>query len=145
MVSADTRLQGVVGADTRLQGVVGADTRLQGVVPGCEGKAGMGVIVTENPKLLMEKLPQVLASLRHNLPTYALPLFLRTVQNIDTTGTFKLKKLELQKEGFKLPKLLKSNAEEEGHTLFFLDLKKSQYVPLTSQLLDDILDARVGL
>jgi hypothetical protein len=47
--------------------------------------------------------------------------------------------VDLQKEGYNLPSLLKSAPEEDGHSLFFLDQKCQQYVPLTTQLLQDIL------
>jgi solute carrier family 27 fatty acid transporter 1/4 len=34
------------------------------------------------------------------LPSYARPLFLRLVARLDITGTFKMKKIAMQKEGF---------------------------------------------
>ena len=49
---------------------------------GVEGKAGMAVIVSSDPL----DLPSLLTSLKAGLPAYALPLFLRTVPAIDTTG-----------------------------------------------------------
>lgn len=122
-----------------------ADAVVFGVeVPGCEGKAGMGVVVME-PQQLQNKLPHILSALKEDLPPYALPLFLRAASNIDTTGTFKLKKMDLQKEGFNLPKLLKDEESNEGHSLFFLDSKKSAYVPLTSARLKDIIDKNARL
>jgi hypothetical protein len=45
----------------------------------------MGVVVAPAASL-QQRLPQVLASLRRDLPAYALPLFLRAVTDIDTTG-----------------------------------------------------------
>lgn len=74
-------------------------------VPGAEGKAGMAVIVTSTadydneeegdvqavsggPESLAPPVPleAFLANLRHNLPPYAIPIFLRMVSSIDTTG-----------------------------------------------------------
>lgn len=122
-----------------------ADAVVFGVeVPGCEGKAGMGVVVME-PEQLQSKLSHILEALKKDLPTYAMPLFLRAATAIDTTGTFKLKKLDLQKEGFNLPNLVKMAESDEGHSLFFLDSKKGAYVPLTSSILQDILDKNARL
>lgn len=38
--------------------------------------------------------------LRKVLPGYARPQFVRLLTKVDMTGTFKLKKIDLQKEGF---------------------------------------------
>lgn len=38
--------------------------------------------------------------LRKVLPSYARPQFVRLLTKVDMTGTFKLKKLDLQKQGF---------------------------------------------
>lgn len=38
--------------------------------------------------------------LKKVLPSYARPQFVRLLTKVDMTGTFKLKKLDLQKEGF---------------------------------------------
>lgn len=38
--------------------------------------------------------------LKKVLPSYARPQFIRLLTKVDMTGTFKLKKLDLQKEGF---------------------------------------------
>ena len=56
-------------------------------MPGTEGKAGMGVIVKdpEMPPLDMDKF---LEKLKCEVPVYALPLFVRVVSNIDSTGSF---------------------------------------------------------
>lgn len=38
--------------------------------------------------------------LKKVLPTYARPQFIRLLTKVDMTGTFKLKKLDLQKQGY---------------------------------------------
>lgn len=38
--------------------------------------------------------------LKKVLPSYARPQFIRLLTKVDMTGTFKLKKVDLQKEGF---------------------------------------------
>ncbi len=64
-------------------------------VPGMPGRAGMAAIVSTGP------LPQDLAArLRAILPGPAVPVFLRQVDSLEVTGTFKNKKAELQDEGW---------------------------------------------
>lgn len=45
-------------------------------------------------------LETIASKLRGLLPAYARPQFVRLLTKVDMTGTFKLKKLDLQKEGF---------------------------------------------
>nr|AKN21615.1 slc27a-1 [Schmidtea mediterranea] len=98
-------------------------------VPHTEGKAGMATIVESGQnaidlKLLDEKLKQ-------KLPVYARPLFIRICRNIDTTGTFKLKKTDLMKDGFN-PNLIDDN-------LFYLDHKTCHYASLDSAIFEQIM------
>lgn len=70
-------------------------------IPGADGKAGMAAIV------LAEGVTQIdLASIsvwvNEQLPGYAQPVFLRIQSEIDTTGTFKMVKGDLRKEGYDL-------------------------------------------
>ena len=41
----------------------------------------------------------------NSLPKYARPLFIRIIQEMDTTGTFKLKKNDLRNEAFDISKV----------------------------------------
>ena len=90
------------------------------------------------------------------LPSYARPIFVRCVQQLDLTGddaiiayrvhfssnlfflgTYKLKKRTLQAEGFNPTKIKDS--------LFFLDTKAGEYVPLSLLIYDDIVSGRMRL
>ena len=71
------------------------------------------------------------------LPSYARPAFLRLVPELDITGTYKLKKRAMQLEGYD-PSIIKDK-------MFFLDIKKKEYVPLTPELFDDINQKRVRI
>ncbi len=65
-------------------------------VPGVEGKAGMAAMVVGedfDPVTFAEHVDRC-------LPPYARPVFLRILPQIDTTGTFKHRKVELAREGF---------------------------------------------
>jgi len=66
------------------------------VVPGHEGRAGMAAITTDDRFELAGLRDHLIA----NLPTYARPLFIRHRANLDITGTFKLTKSDLAREGY---------------------------------------------
>src|SRR3569832_131885 len=74
-----------------------AEANVYGVaVPGQDGRAGMAALVvapTFDPTLLKD-------TLKDNLPAYARPMFLRLKPEMEITGTFKQRKVELVKEGF---------------------------------------------
>jgi fatty-acyl-CoA synthase len=73
------------------------DANVYGVrIPGHEGKAGMAALVA-TPGL---DLAALRTHLQRELPAYAQPLFLRLTPEIDVTGTFKQKKIDLVREGF---------------------------------------------
>ncbi|GAB6024394.1 hypothetical protein CHUAL_009560 [Chamberlinius hualienensis] len=66
-------------------------------VSGNEGRAGMAAIVDTNNTLDLNELAN---GIGNELPPYARPIFIRLTNSIPMTGTFKLKKLELQEDGF---------------------------------------------
>ena len=65
-------------------------------VPGREGRAGMATLEADDGL----DLKALSRHLDERLPAYAKPLFLRLTSQIETTGTFKLKKMDLVEEGF---------------------------------------------
>ena len=74
------------------------DANVYGVtIAGREGRAGMAAIVYQGGC----DLKALHAHLRTHLPDYARPLFLRIQEEIDVTGTFKQKKVDLVKDGFR--------------------------------------------
>ena len=72
-------------------------------VPGCEGRAGMAAFSLED----FEGFNWLEFSeyVENNLPKYARPIFIRIIQEMDTTGTFKLKKNELRDDAFNISKV----------------------------------------
>ena len=100
-------------------------------VPGSEGRAGMAAITStldsaDSPDLNTEYITNSLAdNLFRALPSYAVPRFLRLVPSVELTGTFKLKKVQLRKEGFDL---------SLPDPIFILDLSRKAYQPLTEEL-----------
>jgi fatty-acyl-CoA synthase len=75
------------------------DANVYGVqIPGREGRAGMAAIVCDRERMC--DLTALHAHLNSHLPEYARPLFLRIQNEIEVTGTFKQKKIDLVREGF---------------------------------------------
>lgn len=68
-------------------------------IPHIEGKAGMAAIVNTSGKFDIEQLS---GGIKSTLPPYSRPLFIRLLKELPMTGTFKLKKLDLQNEGYDL-------------------------------------------
>lgn len=66
-------------------------------IPNSEGRAGMAAILDVDQTIDLDALA---SGLKTVLPSYARPQFVRLLSKVDMTGTFKLKKLDLQKEGF---------------------------------------------
>src|SRR5262249_7598104 len=102
-------------------------------VPGGEGKAGMAALVTD-PSFDLEAFA---AYLEKNLPFFARPVFLRFQREIETTSTFKQRKIELQKEGFD-PSLF-------SDPLYYRDAATGRYVKLTPSLYDDVCRGRTKI
>jgi fatty-acyl-CoA synthase len=65
-------------------------------VPGAEGKAGMVTLVTEG----RFSAKDFAAYADEQLPHYARPVFVRLAKTLETTGTFKYRKVDLVADGF---------------------------------------------
>ncbi|XP_044746238.1 long-chain fatty acid transport protein 4-like isoform X2 [Coccinella septempunctata] len=118
-----------------LSSVLNKDVAVYGVeIPGSEGKAGMAAIVDQSKSLDLEQLLRICQS---NLPSYSIPIFLRIVQKIPQTGTFKIQKTILQEEGFD-----RNVIQDE---LYFLNPSTKEYVELDSNIYEDIINSRIRL
>lgn len=103
-------------------------------IPGCEGKAGMAAILDENNGL---NLNQLLQNLKKVLPTFAIPVFIRISKCIESTGTHKLSKNSLQREGY--------NPHIINEPVYFFDSKQDKYIRLDHKLYNDIQNSLVRL
>jgi len=102
-------------------------------IPGTEGRAGMVAIPDPERKVDVEKLYE---GLREKLPAYARPIFVRLVNKIDVTATYKLKKRDLQSEGF--------NPELVGKgSVHMLDSKQQCYQPLSQEQYNNIINGNL--
>jgi fatty-acyl-CoA synthase len=91
-------------------------------VPGADGRAGTAALVVD----AQFDLSAFRADVALHLPAYARPVFLRLLSAIDSTGTFKPRKLELINEGFD-PARIKD-------PLYFDDPRAQAYVQLDAAL-----------
>ena len=73
----------------------------------------------------------------NNLADYARPIFLRLQEEIEATGTFKQRKVDLVKQGFD-----PSTIDDQ---LLFKDSKKGAYVEINPTLYKQILDGEFRL
>lgn len=96
-------------------------------IPNVEGRAGMAAIVDPERSLDIRTLN---ANLKKSLPNYARPQFIRILEKIDMTGTCKLKKLDLQKEGFN-PNIITDK-------VYYLNSRTNEYELLTPEVYDKI-------
>ena len=110
------------------------ETNVYGVsIPGSDGKAGMAALSTDRD-INLENLYESLSS---SLPSYAQPLFLRIKKEIEITGTFKHRKVELVKDGY--------NPREIKEPMYFCDHETQTYLPLDQELFDKIQNKELKL
>jgi fatty-acyl-CoA synthase len=117
----------------RLLGAPGVkEANVYGVKVGdLDGRAGMAGIVTVDDFDLKAFADYV----DRELPPYAQPVFLRRLPEIETTGTFKYRKVDLVAAGFDPAKV--------SDPLYVLD--DGAYVPIDAALFDKIMKGEVRL
>ncbi|MDB5420819.1 MAG: AMP-dependent synthetase and ligase [Brevundimonas sp.] len=71
-------------------------------VPGQEGKAGMVTLILEGGRFSAAAFDEYAAE---QLPAYARPVFVRINKTVETTGTFKYRKVDLVTDGFNPDKI----------------------------------------
>ena len=98
-----------------------------------EGRAGMAAIVDPDSLLDFKALAE---GLDKSLPSYARPIFLRIVKELELTSTFKLKKIHLQKEGFDPNKIQDKVYFRSGN---------KEYVEVTPELYQEIISGTAKL
>jgi fatty-acyl-CoA synthase len=94
-------------------------------VPGAEGRAGMAALVLRDRDAFDGAA--FFAWVAERLPGYAAPLFVRLSAEPDQTATFKLRKVDLQREGY--------DAALVADPLFVRDDAARAYVPLDAAAL----------
>jgi citronellyl-CoA synthetase len=104
-------------------------------VPGTDGRAGMAaLLLAENVDEL--ELDNFSSQICKQLPAYARPLFLRILPAMDTTGTFKMVKGELRKQGF--------DPEQVEDRLYVMKPGTERYQALSREFAAQILAGNGG-
>ena len=112
------------------------DSNVYGVeIEGTEGRIGMAAIRLQ-PEMNLD-FDSLYQNVNKNLPKYARPHFLRCLEAVDMTGTFKYKKVELRNEGY--------NPNTIQDKLYILDDSKKTYVSLTSDIYSQIQSGEIKL
>jgi solute carrier family 27 fatty acid transporter 1/4 len=101
-------------------------------IPNVEGRAGMAAIADPERSLDLKTLSD---NLRKALPSYARPQFVRILEKIESTGTSKLKKVDLQKESF--------DPSKTSDKIYFLNSKTNYYELLTPEIYTNILNHEI--
>ncbi|XP_073972287.1 long-chain fatty acid transport protein 1-like isoform X2 [Rhodnius prolixus] len=110
------------------------DATVYGVeIPGVEGRAGMVAIMDEEKKLDLNRLEE---GVKKELSSFARPVFVRVINSIPMTGTFKIQKNKLQNEGYDPKKI-------SDPLYFFKDGK--EYVKLDEALYKKIVNNEIKL
>jgi len=93
-------------------------------IPDTNGRAGMATITPQpNTEVNYKELFEFLSK---SLPPYAVPLFIRVKQKLDTTDTFKYKKVELKTQAYDVKKC--------NEPLYVALPKSGQYTPMNEDL-----------
>jgi fatty-acyl-CoA synthase len=102
------------------------------LVPGTDGRAGMAALVVDEGF----DLAAFQVAVQTTLPAYAQPVFLRLQSHMDTTGTFKRRKMDVAAEGYDPAKV---------EDPLFVKLPQSGYQPIDAVLHRRIQSGEVRL
>lgn len=108
------------------------ETVVYGVeIPNTNGRCGMASIRLTVPEEKFD-FKGLAGHLRRELPHYAVPLFLRLAEQMDTTGTFKHQKAKLKEEAF--------YREKVGAPVYVLLPGSDEYIRLTHEIETNIIE-----
>jgi fatty-acyl-CoA synthase len=97
-------------------------------VPGAGGRAGMAAVQLKDGKEFDGK--ELADAFYGHLPSYAVPLFIRVVDSLAHTSTFKSQKVELRKQGY---------GDEVTDSVYVLAGRDEGYVPFYADYPDEVV------
>jgi len=98
-------------------------------IPNTEGKAGMASVkLNPSKEFIIDNFSQFVTGV---LPSYSIPVFLRIREELETTGSLKIRKVNLQKEGY--------NIEEIKDKIYFWAPSKKKYILLTPEIYHQLI------
>jgi fatty-acyl-CoA synthase len=127
------RWKGENVATTDVEAAVSADPAVEAVtvfgvqVPGTDGRAGMAAVVLAGDKDVDGA--SLAKTVYEHLPSYAVPLFVRVVDSLEQTSTFKRKKADLREQGY---------GSDVGDPLYVLKGREEGYVPYYDDYPDEV-------
>jgi hypothetical protein len=98
-------------------------------MPGGDGRAGMTAIIPEGDRDAFD-FAGLADHFQRELPSYAVPKFIRMSSELALTPTHKIKKVDLKKEGF--------DPDAAGDDVFVLLPGARAYEPLTPDIYQEI-------
>ena len=100
-------------------------------IPNTNGRAGMAAITLVDGEQLTETdLSAMVTTFKQCLPAYAIPVFLRIQEKVETTGTFKYQKNKLKEEAF--------NPSKTTERLLVLLPHSDCYCDITTEIFENI-------
>lgn len=96
-------------------------------VPGTDGRAGMAAVVLQEGKEFDGV--SLAKTVSEGLPSYARPLFVRVVDSLEHTSTFKSKKGDLREQGY---------GSDIPDPLYVLESREGGYVPYYDEYVDEV-------
>ena len=124
---ATTEVEAALTADHQIE-----EATVYGVeVPGCGGRAGMVAVQLRDGEEF-DGAALARAAYEH-LPVYAVPLFVRVVQALAHTSTFKSQKVDLRKQGY---------GDEVTDPLYVLSGRDEGYVPFYAEYAEEVKDGK---
>ena len=103
-------------------------------VPQSEGRAGMVAFNCNLNDFEWNKFSEFVSK---KLPSYAQPIFIRIIEELETTGTFKLKKNDLREEAYHLDKV-------KGDQIFVKKPGENTYTILDESFYNVIQEGQAG-
>ena len=93
-------------------------------IPGKDGRACCAACTTKDGETInLEEMAEICTK---KLPSYAVPMFIRLVSDMDSTGTMKLQKNKLRDEGIDITKI--------KDVMYFFDSNSKKYILLTPEV-----------
>lgn len=100
-------------------------------IPNTNGRAGMAAItLVEGQELNETDLSEMVSVFKKCLPSYAIPVFLRVQEKVETTGTFKYQKNKLKEDAF--------NPNKTSERLLVLLPGATSYCDVNSEIFENI-------
>ena len=97
-------------------------------IPGTEGKAGMASLMVESASNI--DINNVSEFISDSLPKYSVPVFLRIRETLALTGSYKITKVGLKREGFDIGKI--------KDQLYCWDVSSKTYIPFNTELYEQV-------